>query len=247
MQEKFYAVKGFTKDLIAGNTTFEVGKEFYTSDKPRVGYSGHVFYKTISDCLKYCPNINGARYCLVEIKGDVDSGVERSATNWLKVVRELKWNEVDQSIKTHRLTPEVLYQMCQKGFVIGGSMALKLYGYNLKRDITELDLITFVGNQNKDYETIDKTFKNLKSVNRPSGLDTIGGYCGLFGEKYDIIQQKTEIHYVVRNVSGYDLKLQDENEIWQAKLKYALNGSIKHMNDINNCGIQFVKKTEIKK
>lgn len=245
-QEKIYAIKGFDKTLKAGNTNFEVGKEYYTSDKPRIGYSGHVFYKTVSDCLKYCPNKDGNRYCLIEVKGDVDAGVERSSTNWVKIIRELNWAEVDPSIKQYRLTPEVLYQMCQKGFVIGGSMALKLYGYNLKRDITELDLITYVGNQSKDRETVNNTFKNLKAINRPSGLDTIGGYSGLFGEKYDIIQQPNEIRYAIRNVGGYDLKLQDENEIWQAKLKYALNGSIKHMNDIANCGIQFVKKTEVK-
>lgn len=241
--EKIIGIKGFDKDLKCSSFQYEIGKEYYSPKKPRLCSEGFHFCQTLNDVFCFYPNKDGNRYCIVEATGDIDYGFDKSATNRIKIIRELTWKELDNS--EPKISTELLIKLSNKGFVIGGSMALKLYGYNIKRTIKEVDLIIFNADYESKKEEINNIINGMKSINRNSGMDSIDCKVGLFGEKYDIITQKNKINYVERNVNGIKLKLQDENQIWQEKLKYALNGSMKHAKDILDFGITFIKEPKI--
>lgn len=227
---KYYAIKGFDKDLKCRDFQFEIGKSFSLPDKPKLGRNGFHFCKTIDDAKGYYPE-KSSRFCIIEVLGEVDEGKDKSSTNCLKVVRELSQSDLND----REPSAEMLSRLNNMGFIIGGSMALKIYGYDINRDIKEVDLIV------NDIKISDK-LATLKTISRNSGIDSVKCYVGLFGEKYDIIQQNKNIEHVTRRYKGFDIKLQDDNEIWAAKLNYALNGSIKHIDDIRRNKIEFTKR-----
>lgn len=246
MQKKIFGIKGFDENLKCLGFQYEVGKEYYSPKKPQLcAAQGFHYCQNINETFKWYNNKNGNRFCIVEITGDIDYGFDKCCTNRIKIIRELKWNELD--VDNVKITPETLYQLNQKGFVIGGSVALKLYGYNITRKSKEIDLILESYKFKNNPEIVDDSFVGYKSIDRKSGMDSVDCKIGLFNEKYDIILQDSEIRYTIKNVGGYDLKLQDENQIWKAKLDYALKGSMKHANDIRQFNIQFQKINKLQK
>lgn len=125
-------------------------------------------------------------------------------------------------------------EMCDRGFMIGGSMALKIHGYKIDRSISDIDLIT----KDLDHSVVISSFKGMKGLREFSSRDSICAFTGLFGEKYDVLKN-VEARSVKRSYMGYELEVEDEVQIWEVKLKYALNGMVKHMDDILNNGIVF--------
>ena len=160
----------------------------------------------------------------------------------IEAFKFLKIKIINEPIKS--LYPIGLATLSDNGFVIGGSIALRLHGYLIDREINEIDLIVD-GEKNDIDILINSTFPNYKFHEWQSSepIDSIGHYVGYFGEKYDIIKQK-DIKFDVIIYCGYVIKVQNISDIWNAKLRYALLGSEKHIDDLKNNKIKFEFKKQ---
>ena len=228
---KRLGIKGFDENLKCRGLQYEIGKTYYDDKKPMLCRNGFHYSRTINDVKKFYGG-KKTRYCVIEAIGDVDEGEEKSCTNAIKIVREVTHDNIKNNAPL-----ELLEALSEDGFVIGGSTALRLYGYNIRRENKEVDLIIPHNSDLKD----NNRFKYMKEINRFSGIDSVKCYCGLFGEKYDIITQ-SDIQWVYKTAQGFKIKVQDEDTIWNKKLEYALNGSLKHIGDIRDNGIIFKKE-----
>lgn len=230
-------IKGFDKDLKCMEHQYKIGETYEMAEKPVLCETGYHYSKTIQDVFRFYPNVDKNRFCIVEILGDIENGINKCCTNRIKILREFHPKK-----EMNTIPYEELSELSELGFIIGGSLALKILGWKIDRDIKEVDLII----KKEKYSQIkDKVFFGYKSVNRFSGMDSVSCYIGLTGFKFDIITS-TNINYVVREYMGYDLHIQDENIIWEHKLKYALRGSLKHMRDISANNISFGVKPKKK-
>lgn len=233
---KIFGVKGFDKELVCRKLKYEIGNTYEMQDNPKLCSKGYHYSKNIKDCFSFYPNNGSNRFCLVEILGEIDEGVGKCSTNKIRIVRELTNEEINS---VTNISVEKLKELNNMGYVIGGSLALKIHGYRIDREISDVDLII----NGVDKQKIEKDFDGYSSLAKFSGLDSVFGFIGLFGEKYDIISSDS-LSPVKRTYCGQELLIQDENEIWLAKLKYALNGSLKHMQDIKKNDIKFSVVTD---
>lgn len=232
--EKNFGVKGFDSNLKCRGFQFSIGKIYEEEFQPKICSRGFHYCKTISDVFKYYPNKNGNRFCLVEIIGDIEDGTDKCCTNKIKIVRELSSTEISNGLTQEQLASK-LKEFSDKGFIIGGSIALRAHGYSIERSsMSDIDIIT----TSLDRASVIKEFSNMSHMKEFSSRDSICSFKGLFGEKYDILSNP-QAHFVKRNFIGVEITVQDEIEIWEIKLKYALNGMTKHMNDILSNNVSF--------
>ena len=245
--KKIFGVKGFTKELKCGEYQFKIGETFTLDEKPHIGSTGFHFWRTLDKVFNKYPKNSDNRYCIVEILGDIDKGVDKSSTNKIKIVREIFPNSsFKHDLMKKKYSGEYLSKLNDLGFVVGGSVALAIHGYSFNRDLNEIDLVMTSKDYNKRYDEIhNDIFNGFQVLHRNSGIDSATGFVGIFNEKYDMLIQNDEtIPTVIRNVDGYDVKIVDEYHIWNRKLAYALQGSIKHMEDIRLNGVQFIMKSK---
>lgn len=227
---KEFGIKGFDKDLKCRDFQYEIGKTYSMEQRPKLCNVGYHYSQELEDVYQYYPNKDGNRFCLVEILGEKDSGVGKCCTNKIKILREV-FPDKEQFFNEFEME-----NLNDLGFAIGGSLALKIYGYNLGRDSKEIDLVI----KHDKLDIVVQNFDNHKQIIRYSGIDSQMCFVGLFGQKYDVLTQKANIPTAIRNYNGIDLILVEENYIWEKKLEYALSGSLKHMEDIKRCGISFM-------
>jgi len=231
--ENNYGIKGFNEDLKCMGYQFSIGKTFEEDITPKLCGRGFHYCKTIKDVFSFYKNDGKNRFCLIEVLGKTDEGIGKSCTNKIKIIRELSKEEVSLGI-TDDFVAKQMKEMCDKGFMIGGSMALKIHGYKIDRTISDIDLVT----KESDRSVTMSLFKGMKGLREFSSRDSICAFTGLFGEKYDILLN-SEARGVKRSYMGYELEVEDEVQIWEAKLRYALNGMVKHMDDILKNSIVF--------
>ena len=231
--ENNFGIKGFDENLKCKGYQFSIGKTHTEEVTPKLCGRGFHYCKTIKDVFSFYKNDGRNRFCLIEVLGDVDEGVEKSCTNKIKIVRELSKQEVSNGI-TDEFVAKQMKEMCDKGFMIGGSMALKIHGYKIDRPISDIDLVT----KENDHSATTSLFKGMKGLREFSARDSICAFTGLLGEKYDVLKN-VDARSVKRSYMGYELEVEDEVQIWEAKLRYALNGMVKHMDDILKNNIVF--------
>lgn len=231
------AIKGFDKDLKCRCFQYKAGEVFKHDGKIRLCSSGLHYCNTFDDVLRFYPNRNGNRYFIVEILGEYEEGIDKCATNKLRLVEEFMPSALNKFHKQMYGIKE-LKKLNDLGYVIGGSLALLIHGYKIDRSIKDIDLITDITKDEDLIAKIEKDFKGKKRTNIFSGRDSFMGLTGIYGEKYDILCLN-EIPSVKRVYNGIEFKIMDEVAIWQYKLNYALNGNIKHMDDIKLNGIHF--------
>ena len=132
-------------------------------------------------------------------------------------------------------TPQKLADLNDAGFIIGGSLALRLYGYKIGRCIDEVDLI--VSSEEFDSNKIVKYFEELVDCKEGSHVgDSKFCFEGLHNEFYDVLTYNGPVEYTTKIIDGIEIKLQDEEDIWFKKKEYAFKGYTKHEYDlkINN-------------
>jgi len=229
------AVKGFNSNMKCRDFQYEIGKTYKINERPKLCQLGFHYCKTLNDVYSFYPRNQNNKYCLVEILGDIDDGLDKSSTNHIKIVKEI--TEFDRAISL-----EQLEELSKVGFIIGGSLALKFLGFKINREINEIDLI--IDEEKFQDKFYDNYFKYYKRMERNgSGCDSVVLYKDIYGNKYDIIKT-TSKSFIVRNIKGFNLALSDPNEIWKHKLKYGIMGSIKHLSDIRANNIEFIVKPE---
>jgi len=137
-----------------------------------------------------------------------------------------------QNTDTNKVfTPQKLAELNNAGFIIGGSLALRLYGYDIRRPIIEVDLI--ISTNDFDNGKIIKFFEDLNDCPSTSHQGD-SKYCfeGLNGELYDVLTWTGKVDYTTIIIDGISLKLQDEEDIWFKKKEYAYKGYTKHEFDL---------------
>jgi len=85
--------KGFDKNLRCREFQYEVGKEYQTDEKPVPCKTGFHFCASLMDVHEYY-NLKESRICEVEALGAVVTDGNKSATDRIKILRELSREEV---------------------------------------------------------------------------------------------------------------------------------------------------------
>ena len=113
-------------------------------------------------------------------------------------------------------TSEKLHELNEAGFIIGGSLALRLHEFLINRSINEVDLV--INEQQYLEKEVVKYFKEDKEGQFPSDHGD-SKYCfeGSSNELYDVLVWKGNIEYNTVMIDGHELKLQSPDQIWFKK------------------------------
>ena len=157
--------KGFDKDLKCRDFQYEIGKTYAIDKKElKICSKGFHFCYELEDVKSYyaLPDFqheteviggidnltsllrgnSSNRFCEVEILGDVDTVEEKSATDIIRIVRELTKQEIIEIINKKYWDAAWELQQKYPHYLIGGSMALMMVGLLPKdcRVFHDLDL-----------------------------------------------------------------------------------------------------------
>lgn len=238
------AYKGFDENLKCKNFQFEIGGSYFNNidrDEPRTCTSdGWHYCNELVKVFSYYANNGKNRFCEIEITGKYkDDKDGKSITNSFKIIRELSKEEVADVIKideykklSEKLGIPLVRQIQDKypHIILGGSVALFLYGVELRRfkdgyDF-DIDLIT-------PYFTLIETDSIIKVRERDdqtSGNDFDDAFY-INGKKVDLKIEPKQRYNIVE-VNGFKYKLCSLETIIEAKSRYALKGNKKHKGDL---------------
>ena len=91
--ETVHGYKGFAHDMTCRGFQYEPGKVYEMDGEIAPCERGFHFCQKMADVFDYY-NENGCRYAEVEALGEVFNKGNKSVTNKLRIVRELKWAEI---------------------------------------------------------------------------------------------------------------------------------------------------------
>ena len=104
--------KMMESDMTCLGFQYEIGKEYSLEGELRICESGFHFCKNPFDCLGYYDNIEGdKRLFLVEVLGEVITEDDKSVTNKIKILEEIKDIEkfLDENIKNFEVWKYIAY------------------------------------------------------------------------------------------------------------------------------------------
>ena len=262
-QEYVYGFKGFDSDLKCRGFQFKIGKT-YTHEKGlddvEVCHRGFHYCLNLKDVRQFYsfnPNIfsGNKRFCVVKAKyhhGTNFNQNDKSVTDEITIVEEIpfeKIQEFDEFLNDrNKLEPSEIFrlddvkiiQTAYPHFILGGSSALFLHGFNIKRNVPigDLDLITpyYTPVRTVDFKPEDNVTEadNMADA-KPSGNDfdyvegiVSDGQFLLLDMKIDPKQR-----YEIINFDGFDFKVSPWLPIIEAKMKYINSWSgAKHKKDM---------------
>lgn len=230
--------KGFNTDMKCKNIQFALNK--ITTDtieptKVNIRNRGLHFSKTLKEASLYYP-LKSSIFAIVtpisEVKLEGTLGVCHS----LKVERMLTEKEIldiiekeksDERDKIFKLDIVRELHIENPLLIIGGSIALYLFGVNLKRDTngTDFDIIL------PFYSKIKYKGKSLQALNDKSSGNDFCETAYVEGIKVDILVNPN-LSYEEITYKGFEYKVNNLYNILEAKLKYAKAGNEKHIIDI---------------
>jgi hypothetical protein len=262
-----YGFKGFDKDLKCRGYQFEIGKTYHHEggkDNIKICSKGFHFCVNLKDVFGYYQplnmdifngyNKNKNRFCIVKSKyypGTNYNQSDKSVTDEMTIVEEIPFEvvmEYKEYIKKLNDDPERFFRLedvktIQKAyphFILGGSSALYLHGFNIirKQEASDLDFVTpyYTPINMKDFDPEDGvTEADNMSEAQPSGNDfdyveglVIDGSFILLDMKIDPKQRFEIINYY-----GFDYKVSPWYPIIEAKMRYAsVNRDQKHKRDL---------------
>ncbi len=86
--------KAFDADLSCRGFQYEIGQEYEMEESPCTCSTGFHFCKEAADVFKFYDfNAEKTRVCEVESYGEVDEEENKCATNKIRIVREIVWEE----------------------------------------------------------------------------------------------------------------------------------------------------------
>lgn len=263
-----YGFKGFDKYLRCRGYQFEIGETYYHEggiNDIKICRKGFHFCTNLNDVFNHyslnglhsflSDNVNKSnRFCIVKAKHHL--GIEynqsdKNVTDEITIVEEIpieiikEYKEYLEKIKedpeyNFRLDHVKIIQQVYPHFILGGSTALYLHGFNIQRkgEIKDLDFVTpyYTPVNIKDFNPEDGvTEAENMSEAQPSGNDfdyveglTIDGSFLLLDMKIDPKQR-----FVIINHNGFDYKVSLWHPIIEAKMRYAnVNRDQKHKKDL---------------
>ena len=243
MENKKIAYKGFDKDLKCRGEKFEIGQTYTKPEKenPKVcSNDGWHFCYKLSDCFDYYSNNNHNVFCEIEVLGNENTDGNKSITTSFRIVRqitlsEIRGLEISDHLEKFRIISSVYPQV-----VLGGSLALAIYGCNIKRDFNKSDLDIQVPYYIKfrKQELGDSVFEIRDTNIKNSGDDFDYGFGIEFTRlgfvKVDMVIRPNKRYNIVK-FNGFEYKVALLEDIWEAKIRYARNGQQKHIDDLLRC------------
>lgn len=252
--------KGFDKNLKCRDFQYEVGRDYLMpSDSVKICSSGFHFSEKLIQTMNFYGKHSNNRYCLVKgfIPDDKINNWRQSdkvVTHNLKIIKELTKEDVELIIKeektSNKLTLDEIFrideiktiQTAYPEFILGGSSALYLLGFNIKRtnQVSDLDFCVpyFKRLDLKDFKVED----NVTEVDQMDDCKNSGNdfdYTNAIVIDGDFILMDMKIDpkqkYFIVNYQGFDFKVSDWKIIIEAKMRYmyGANGK-KHKDDILN-------------
>ena len=106
--------KMMESDMTCRGFQYEIGKEYFLEDELEICKNGFHFCENPFDCLEYYNNINGnKRLFLVEVFGEVITKDDKSVTNKIKIVEEIKDVEkfFDENINKYKFDWDIFLKL----------------------------------------------------------------------------------------------------------------------------------------
>lgn len=251
-----YGIKGFDEFLQCRKFQYEIGKEYIFEGNVKICNAGFHFSEKIQNVYSFY-NKNRSRFCFVvgEVPDDKLSNWRQSdkvVTNKIKILKELTKEEIDilekEQSNNKEITKDQIFriedvkkiQTAYPNFVLGGSSALYLQGFNIKRNntITDLDFVIpyYTRMDLKDFNIDD----NVTEVDQMDDCKNSGNdfdYTNAIVIEGDFILMDMRIDnkqkYKIVNYDNFMFKVCDWNIIIEAKMRYMFssNGE-KHKQDM---------------
>jgi len=240
VKEGYIAYKGLSKDMVAVNgqsrLKYEVGQiyEILPSEKPLkcCTNTGYHYCDTLTKVFNYYRNESGNRFFKIEVLGEYSKDGDKCITRKFKLIEEITKDQIEAVIKDS-LFDDVLesvrniqtkYPLCH----VGGSVGLYLHGAFLKRwkdNQMDLDLVLPFYIHFEKCDNLD-----VEAIYKASGND-FDYTVILEGRKADIKIDPKQKYEIITH-KGFKYKVSSVETIIEAKCRYALNGQMKHINDI---------------
>jgi len=239
------AYKGFDKDLKCRGEQFAIG-EVYSKNleikNPRTCTAdGYHYCNKLEDVFDHYSDNNSNRFCEIQILGTYTDEKDKSVTTSFKILKEISRYELTQKqTEKHitkiesRLRLDIVKEIQERYpmFHVGGSVGLFLHGVRLKRWIdknsSDLDMISPYFVLVEDPEGEEGIVQHLDGKASANDFDETFIYDGVKVDyKIDPKQRYEIIEY-----KGFKYKVSNLLTIFEAKMRYALNGQAKHKNDI---------------
>ena len=87
--------KIFNNDWTCNGFQYEVGKEYRHNGKIEVCEQGFHFCQKLEDCFNYYDSVSWNKIAEVEALGEVKTKQDKSVTNHIRIVKELKFKDID--------------------------------------------------------------------------------------------------------------------------------------------------------
>lgn len=252
-----YGFKGFNKDLTCRRFQFEVGKVFKHEGDLKICNKGFHYCLNLKDVSTYYSFIDYHRFFLVKAKFHNNINYnqsDKSVTDEIELIEEIPLKlikEYQEYLKIKNSNPDDIfnleeYKILQKTYpdiILGGSAALYLYGFKIKRHSKSSDIDVILPKYTR-FELSDfKPEDNVTEVDNmmdstPSGNDfdyvsgiTIDGHFTLLDVKID-----NKARFNIVTYKGFKYKVCPWQVIIEAKLKYTKNSKTgkKHSKDFED-------------
>ncbi len=226
----------------SGNGKFKFEKEnICDNDRPLqlCNSSGFHFSLTLKEVLKHVPQGRISEYYEIEVFGEYLLGKDKGITKAFRFIRKIEDSEIDNLVTSENMG-EILksVQKIQNDFpysILGGSLALYLYGCKLERfkdynsDI-DISVPFYYG-----FENISNNKTNNDLLFRGT---TDKNYGNDFNYSFTIDDTDVDVRidanqkYQVIEYCGFKYKVALLPVIIAAKCEYALKGQVKHNDDL---------------
>ena len=243
--------KGFRKGLISSynkylyevDETYKFDNTGYYKDISLCNRGFH-FSSNLTDVFTYYPNKDDNEFCEIEALGKILTGSDKSCTDEIKIVRKLSKEEIEEIYNKEKEEYEDTKVYCldiikhlqrKYDFSIGGSVALYLNGLKLNRNRNSIDfdcIFPYYQKITPDKQLIEgcEEFNAKSSGNDFSTTFALTTKDGRF-LKLDI-RIKPEQIYEHLEYKGVTYKTSSLMQILAAKTRYALEGNVKHQEDM---------------
>lgn len=225
-----------------GNSKFKFANEnICNSDRPLqlCTNTGFHFCLTLKDALKHVSRTKYTEYYEIEVFGECLLGKDKCITRAFRFGRKIENDEIDDLILSESMD-EVLksVQKIQTSFpyaILGGSLALYLYGCRLERfkdRSSDIDLTVpfYYGFEDiLDAKPINGVWHH-KTTDKNYGNDF--NYSFIINEIDVDVRIDPNQKYQVIEYRDFKYKLALLPVIIAAKCKYALKGQVKHSDDL---------------
>jgi hypothetical protein len=255
--EYIYGFKGFDNNLKCRGFQYEIGQSYHYEggkDSISIGYRGFHYCNKLDEVKSYYSFNGRNRVCLVKAKyhqGCKYNGSDKSVTDEITILEEIPYEIIEKFQQylrdisldldwNFRLEDIRKIQTAYPNFILGGSSALYLLGFNIKRNsvISDLDFITpyyTPVNVNHFKSEDGVTEADNMTDAKPSGNDfdyveglVIDGDFLILDMKIDPKQR-----FEIVNYDGFDYKVSPWYPIIEAKMRYASSsGGTKHKKDL---------------